>query len=63
MRIKKGMNIEEVLKVRTDITKVDESIIDGIKYESYEGEAEDGSILCIDTENGVVWEIVKAMYI
>ena len=55
MRIKRGMKIEDVLKEREDIKMVD--------VDEYEGISEDGGVLCIETEDGIVVEVVKAMYV
>ena len=63
MMIRKGMKIEKVFAVREDMKKVSEEEWDGVLFEAYEGEAEDGSILCVDVEDGVVVEVVKAMYV
>ena len=63
MMIRKGMEMAEVLKVREDMHKVAEEVVDGVKFEDYEGESEDGHVLCVEVEDGVVVEIVKAMYV
>ena len=63
MMVKVGMEIAEVLKVREDVHKVSEEMLDGVLFEDYEGEAYDGAILCIEVEEGVVSEVVKAMYV
>ena len=63
MMIRKGMKMAEVLEVRKDMVKVSEDEWEGILCEAYEGKAEDGAILCVDVEDGVVVEVVKAMYI
>ena len=63
MMIRRGMEMAEVLKIRKDMHKVVEEVVDGIKFEDYEGKAEDGSVLCVEVENGMVVEVVKAMYI
>ena len=55
MMVKRGMKIEDVLKVREDIKMVD--------VDEYEGISEDGGVLCIETEDGIVVEVVKAMYV
>ena len=53
----------EVLTVRKDMHKVSEEEWKGVLLEGYEGKAEDGSILCVDVEDGIVVEVVKAMYV
>ena len=63
MMIRKGMRIDEVLEVRTDVVKVSEEEWNGELLESYEGIADDGEVLCIDVVDGVVDEVVKAMYV
>ena len=63
MMIRKGMKMEDVLAVREDIKKVSEEEWDGVLFEGYEGLSEDGGVLCIDAEDGVVVEVVKAMYV
>lgn len=63
MMVKVGMKMVEVLAVRKDFVKVSEEMLDEVLYEDYEGEAEDGSVLCVEVADGVVSEVVKAMYV
>ena len=63
MMVRRGMEMAEVLKVRADMVKVDEEVYDGVLVEEYEGKAYDGSVLCVEVEDGVVVEVVKAMYV
>ena len=63
MMIRRGMKMVDVLTVREDMHKVSEEEWDGVLFEGYEGNADDGSVLCVDVEDGVVVEVVKAMYI
>lgn len=62
MMIRKGMKMEEVLAVRKDMMKIFEEEWDGVLFEEYEGEANDGLVLCVDVEDGVVVAVVK-MYV
>ena len=63
MMVRRGMKMAEVLKVRADMVKVDEEVYGGVLVEEYEGVADDGSVLCVEVEDGVVVEVVKAMYV
>ena len=63
MMIRRGMKMVEVLAVREDMKKVSEDEWNGVLYEEYEGNADDGSILCVDVKDGIVVEVVKAMYV
>ena len=58
MMVKRGMKMEEVLKVRKDFYL--ESVDEGI--ESWVGECEDGAPLCVEVEDGIVVEVVKGMW-
>lgn len=59
MMVRRGMMWADVVAVRDDF----ELVSDEYGVQSYEGEASDGGVLCVDVMDGVVVEVVHGAWL
>ena len=63
MFVKVGMEMAEVLAVRTDLQFVSVEEWEGETWEEWEGVAEDGALLCVEVTDGVVTDVCKGAWV